>query len=391
MKKKIAVVVQRYGLKVNGGSELHCRQLVERLQKFFDMTVLTTCALDYYSWKNHYPSGLHCIHGIHVQRFPVDFERNKKSFDALSVQVFSYPSDVTNGEKWMKAQGPYSSKLFSYISQHEADYDFFIFFTYLYATTYFGISLVKDTKKIILIPTAHDEPPIYLKIFDSVFRSPNKIIYNTETERNFIHQRFHNTHITNILAGVGVEFPQNYTPHPGDFVKKYGLNYYIIYVGRIDESKGCKEMFEYFFEYKKSTHSPIQLVLLGKAEMDIPRHKDLIVLGFVSDQDKFDAIVGAQCMVVPSPYESLSMSLLESFLCKKAVLVNGRCAVLKNHCIQSNGGLWYSNVAEFIEGLDYLLSHNDEMKIMENNGYSYVQKNYQWDLIIEKIRQVFCQ
>lgn len=411
MKKKIAVVIQRYGLEVNGGAELLCRQLAERLQKNFDITVLTTRALDYYSWKDHYEAGTSNIHGVTVNRFSVDFERNKKSFDDLSRVVYSTPHDTVAGEKWMKEQGPCSSELFSYIERHEGDFDFFLFFTYLYATTYYGMSAIKNKKKIVLVPAAHDEPPICLKIFDSVFHSPSRIIYNTEAERDFVHRRFNNANVQNIVAGVGVEFPPNYTKHTADFVKKYGLSQgksekfatdrlrlqqkkcfaelpqYVIYAGRIDESKGCKEMFEYFLQYKKSTHSPLQLVLLGKAEMDIPHHNDIISLGFVSDQDKFDAILGAECMIVPSLYESLSISLLEAFLCQKAVFVNGRCEVLKNHCLQSNGGLWYTNAVEFIEGLHYLSTKPLERNIMGRNGHSYVLQHYQWDSIIEKIRQ----
>ncbi|MBI2463461.1 glycosyltransferase family 4 protein [Candidatus Peregrinibacteria bacterium] len=449
MKKKIAVVIQRYGLEVNGGAELLCRQLSERLQGIFDITVLTTRALDYYSWKNHYKQGVSKIYGVTVHRFPVDFERNKKKFDDLSRIVYATPHDTSAGEKWMKEQGPCSSELFSYIEKHERDFNFFLFFTYLYATTYYGIQAIKNKKKIVLVPAAHDEPPIRLKIFDSVFHSPNQIIFNTEAERDFVHHRFDNEHIQNIVAGVGVEFPPNYIRHAADFVKKYigtsekrhfenenakiraktlkddedvseedtarrseafaaeslhlqskecfsevpkrkgcfsGLSQYVIYAGRIDESKGCKEMFEYFLEYKKLTHSSLQLVLLGKAEMDIPSHPDIIALGFISDQDKFDAICGARFMIVPSPYESLSISLLEAFLCQKTVLVNGRCEVLKNHCVQSNGGLWYGNAGEFIEGLDYLLTHKNEREIMEKNGYQYVLQNYQWNLIIEKIK-----
>ena len=79
MKKKILFVVQRYGLEVNGGAELHCRQLAERLKDDYDVSVLTTCAIDYVTWKNEYKEGIEHINGVKVIRKKVDFERNQKN------------------------------------------------------------------------------------------------------------------------------------------------------------------------------------------------------------------------------------------------------------------------------------------------------------------------
>lgn len=388
MKKKIAFVIQRYGTEINGGAELHCRQVVERLEPYFDITVLTTCATDYYSWKNDYKPGKTDVNGVNVIRFPVDFKRDKVSFDLLSQRALANLDDMELGEEWMKQQGPYSSKLFDYIEQYQEEYDRIVFFTYLYANTYFGMARVKDLSKIVLIPTAHDEPPIYLRIFDRVFRSPKTIIYNTETEREFIWRRFQNREIANIVAGVGVEFPNDYIDKSADFKQRYGLDHYVVYVGRIDESKGCKEMFEYFLNYKKESPSGLKLVLMGKEEMDVPKTEDILSLGFVDDQQKFDGIFGSKFMIVPSPYESLSMSLLEAFLCKKTILVNGRCAVLKNHCLKSNGGLWYGNHAQFCEGMAYLLQNADERMTMGENGQKYVQEKYNWPKITDAVRKL---
>ncbi|MDD4110573.1 MAG: glycosyltransferase family 4 protein [Clostridia bacterium] len=390
MKKKLAFVIQRYGLEVNGGAELHCRQLAEHLKDDFDVEVLTTCAIDYYTWKNEYKEGETEINGIKVIRFPVDFERDKKDFDNYTQKAFANPGNLEIGEEWMKKQGPYSSKLFSYIEDNQNDYDYIIFFTYLYANTYFGMQKVKDKSKVVLVPTAHDEPPIYLKIFDSVFSCPSKIIYNTYAERNFVFNRFNNNRIENIVAGVGVEFPERYSENHGRFKAKYNLDHYALYVGRIDESKGCKEMFEYFLDYKRNNPSSLKLVLFGKEEIIIPKteNDDIVSLGFVSDNDKFDGIFGADFLIIPSRYESLSMVLLESFLCGKPVLVNGKSEVLKDHCISSNGGLWYENKFEFVEECDDLLYKEDYSRLLGENGGKYVMENYSWHKIIEKVIQI---
>src|SRR5688572_24084988 len=75
---RIAFVVQRYGLEVNGGAELHCRQLAEHVlarDEVRRVKVLTTCARDHTTWANHYPAGTSTLHGVEVERLRVPFER----------------------------------------------------------------------------------------------------------------------------------------------------------------------------------------------------------------------------------------------------------------------------------------------------------------------------
>ena len=53
----LAFVVQRYGLEINGGAELHCRWVAEHMARHWDVEVLTTRAHDYITWADHYPDG----------------------------------------------------------------------------------------------------------------------------------------------------------------------------------------------------------------------------------------------------------------------------------------------------------------------------------------------
>jgi len=170
---KIAFVVQRYGLEVNGGAEFHCRLVAEHLSKYFDVEVLTTCAVDYITWKNDYPEGVETLNGVLVRRFPVDYERDLLKFNKFSEKIFGNIHTCEDEVEWMKLQGPYSTKLLYYIKNTKDDYTYFIFFTYLYCTTFFGLPLVKE--KALLVPTAHDEPPIYLSIFSSLFNNPQAV------------------------------------------------------------------------------------------------------------------------------------------------------------------------------------------------------------------------
>jgi glycosyltransferase involved in cell wall biosynthesis len=374
---KIAFVVQRYGLEVNGGAEFHCRLVAEHLSKYFEVEVLTTCAVDYKTWKNDYPAGTESLNGVLVRRFPVDYERDLLKFNTFSEKIFGNIHTYEDEIEWMKLQGPYSTKLLNYIKNKKDNYTYFIFFTYLYCSTFLGLPMVKE--KALLVPTAHDEPPIYLSIFKSLFKQPSRVIYNTEEEKNFIISKFQVADIPYDIVGVGIDIPNKIDAV--SFIRKYTVDNFIIFVGRVDESKGCQELFDYFIRYKKEKKSSIKLVLLGKKMMVIPEDPDILSLGFVLEHDKFNGIKSAKLLIMPSKYESLSMVLLEAWLCNTAVLVNGKCDVLKGQCIRSNAGLYYENYDEFEECLDVLLANDEMRNTMGKNGMKFVLQNYSWESI----------
>lgn len=377
---KLAFVVQRYGLEVNGGAEFHCRLLAEHLSNYYDVEVITTCAKDYITWKNEYNEGEDIVNNIIVWRFSVDSPRDISIFGKLSDNIFKNYHSIEDEINWIKLQGPYSIKLLNFIRDKKDEYDYFIFFTYLYFPTIYGLHLVRD--KAILIPTAHDEPPIYLSIFESVFKMPKAIVYNTEEEKKFVDSKFKNDDIISDIIGVGIQKIENINGN--DFKKKYNIDKFIIYVGRIDESKGCNQLIEYFIRFKEETRSDIKLTLVGKPVMKVPKHPDIIMPGFISEQDKYNAIGASELLVSPSKYESLSMVIMEAWACNKTVLVNGDCEVLKGQCIKSNGGLYYSNYEEFRECLNLLLDNQKLRDEMGENGRQYVDNNYGWNVIEKK-------
>jgi hypothetical protein len=169
MNRPVAFVVQRCGLEVNGGAEYLCRMVAQRLTAVRPTEVLTTCALDYMTWENHYPPGEERIGDLHIRRFPVAKPRNVEAFNRLSasLQPRVKTAPLAEQEQWMREQGPWSPALLAYLEEHRADYDAFVFVTYLYATTYFGLPLVED--KALLVPLAHDEWPIYFTMWDRFF------------------------------------------------------------------------------------------------------------------------------------------------------------------------------------------------------------------------------
>ncbi|MCD7811788.1 MAG: glycosyltransferase family 4 protein [Ruminococcus sp.] len=387
--KKIALVNQRYGLEVNGGSEYYTRLIAERLTSDYEVDVITTKALDYTTWANHYECDEETINGVHVLRFPVERERaadfNEYNGEYLSY-IQSHERDISKEEIWFGKQGPYCPKAIEYIRESRDKYDVFIFVTYLYYLSVKGIPEVAD--KAIFIPTAHEEPFIHFKTFESIFKLPAAYVFLTDEEKSLVQKLFGCGDIPCGVMGTGVEVPC--TPDPDAFRRKFKISGdYIIYVGRIDEGKDCPTLFRYFTEYKKRRpESGLKLVLMGKQVCEIPKHRDIISLGFVSEEDKFSGISGAKCLVLPSRFESLSISVLEAMTLSVPVIVNGVCDVLKGHCLKSNGGLYYMNYFEFEGILDYIFSHDAEYKLMCGNARAYIRENYEWDVIMKRFRSI---
>lgn len=379
--KKIAVVVQRYGKDVIGGSETHARVLSEYLSRYYNIEVLTTCARYLETWKNFYKAGSEVINGINVKRFKNN-SRRSLFFKLFYRYIFTRKDKVGLDKQlnYIKLQGPYCPDLIDYINKNQYDYDLFIFMTYLYFTTVFGLFTVPE--KSVLIPTSHDEKPIYLDIFKAIFRIPRAIIYNTPEEKKFIERVFHNAHIENEICGVGIDDLQG---NGYEFRNKYKINTrFILFLGRIDKGKKCDVIIDYFRKYKLQNNIDLNFVLIGQKSVDIPRQNDIIYLGRLSDADRLNALKSAYVTVHPSDVESFSLSLMESFYQKTPALVNGNCDVLKAHCLRSNGGYSYSNFEEFVEKLNLILSDNTIRDRLGENGFRYVSENYSWNVIGKK-------
>ncbi len=383
---KLAIVVQRYGADINGGAELHARYVAERLARHAEVQVFTTCAKDYVTWKNELPAGDETVNGITVKRFPVARPRQPEDFGRRSVTVFEQTHSVQDELKWLDSEGPTSPALIKHITRVKHDVDFFVFFSARYYHSFHGVRAVAD--KAVLVPTAEREPSIGLNIFGPIFRGVRAIMYNSLEERAMLQAVANNRQVPGVVVGVGSEIPERVQPWRAK--RKFGLKRpYALYIGRIDENKGCGELFEYFGRYAATFPDGLDLVLAGSAVMPIPQHPRIKHLGFVSDEDKFDALGGADFLIMPSPFESLSMVALEAWALGRPVLANGRCDVLRGQAIRSNAGLFYESYEEFAETMYVLEATGPLNQILGRNGREFFKRHYAWPVIERKYMEMF--
>jgi glycosyltransferase involved in cell wall biosynthesis len=401
---RIAFVVQRYGAEILGGSEYHCRLIAERMATRHEIDVLTTCARDYVTWKNEYPEGTDRIKGVTVRRFANAHTRDLQAFNQYSDWIFHNPHSREDELKWLEMQGPWSPALLEYLRRHEKSYDALIFFTYLYAPTVLGLEV--NPTRSILVPTAHDEPAIHLDIYKELFRLPSAIAYNTDVERDFLKTTFTIRTVAEETVGCGVDLMQGEQAdgepvalRDGDEevdvltqIRSKGIPFrrrhrlqgdFLLYGGRIDAGKGCEELLEYFTSYKEHGGDAL-LVLMGVKLMQLPEVPWVKFAGLLSERERLHALEAATVVVVPSPYESLSLLALEAMAVGTPVLCNGRSDVLVEHCLKSNAGLFYTDRDEFVEAAKLLLADERLRRAMGRNGREYVKRNYRWDTIMAK-------
>jgi glycosyltransferase involved in cell wall biosynthesis len=403
-KQKVALIVQRYGMQINGGAEMHARMIAERLLDKYDVTVLTSCALDYEFWEPVLPEGETEENGVKIIRFKNkkrDVGTQEKAYAAVKktfhvylryklFKLFNYWIPFSkkqdcfdkNNLAWLEAQGPAMPDLIDYLRSNNHEYNAFIFFTALYYPTALGILEVKP--KSILVPTMHVEAASFFPVYQAVMKSAAWIMYNTLSEKRFSEKIFPIANTKNAVVAVGIDLPDLNTKNM-HVLNKFGIiDNYIVYVGRIDKSKGCDELINFFLRYIQQTKQPIKLVMVGKSVLDFKGHEAVIFTGFVSDEEKVQLMMQATALIIPSKYESLSLVLLESLACKVPVIANGNTEVLKDHIDASNGGWAYTNFKSFSNSMDQLLSSKELVLQKGQHGFNYVQENYSWPSVMQK-------
>ena len=165
-----------------------------------------------------------------------------------------------------------------------------------------------------------------------------------------------------------------------------GINVpFVLYLGRIDPNKGCAALVRHFERYITEGGRPLQLVMAGPVNMPLPEHPQVKTLGFVDDATREALLSSAAVLVVPSPFESLSLALLEAWNHGVPALVNGRCSVLKGQTLRADGGLSYRNFDEFSRELSYLIDRADVARQLGAQGRAYVDREYRWPHVMEKI------
>lgn len=374
-----------------GGAETLARLLAEQLvARGHGVDVLTTCAVNHFTWANTLPQGYSCESGVGVHRFPVAPRDGKRHQHLHGAIARGFPATYAEQVEWM-ATSVFSGDLLA----AAGDYDWLIALPYLFGTTFW--TTVAHPARTVLMPCLHDEQHAHQSVVVDALTSARGIMANAAGEKRLI-ERLMRAHRppagspnANEPAIVGAGFDDAERPDEAKvaaFRRRHRLpEDYLLYAGRREQAKGLDDLFDFYRAFRRecSDGAPA-LVLMGTGDLATPHdlRPHVVDLGFVDLADRATVYAGASVLIQPSRLESFGMVLFEAWLAGTPVLVNSASEVLRDHIDASAGGLAYGDAAEFAVALNSLLGDAGLRTDMAAAGRAYTLGEFSWDSVVER-------
>jgi glycosyltransferase involved in cell wall biosynthesis len=380
---KLGFIVPRYGLEVHGGAELAARLLAEHVaaRPGWSAEVFTTCAQDAATWQDVYAPGTVSINGVSVHRFRSRAGRGTE-FAAARTAALRDPRTASPSvaARYVEQLGPVCPDAVD--AAEASTCPVVAVGPYLYHPTVTGVS--KLGSRAVLHAAAHDEPDIRLPIYRDTFARAGAFVHWSDPEQCLVSSLFPTTMTTpQLVLGLGTE------PGTGDATTArraldLGEDPYVLCLGRTLDAKGTTMLARFFAASRARRRDPLQLVCAGPIVDRPPGAPGVRVTGPVDEATKWGLLRGATALVSPSPAESLSIVLLESWSVGTPALVNGACSVTVDQCVRSGGGLWFDSFGTFDVALDRLAGRSQLRRRLGDAGRAFVERHYTWPIVIDR-------
>ena len=380
MADRIAFVCPRLaGAGAVGGAETLLRNLaVHAAARGYAVDFLTTCAQSHFTWENTLPPGHVRQDGLDIHFFPVD-DRDIPTFLAIQQRIDrGHPVTPDEELAWLR-NGVCSSGLLAHLDAHADSYRAIVLGPYLFGLTYFA-ALAHPTRAL-LVPCLHDEPFARLAAMRRLFGETAGCLFNSAAERELARELFGFPDSRARVVGMGLDA---FDADPAAFAARHGIPApYVLYSGRREPLKGTPLICDYMHAFRRRTGRDVRLVFTGSGQIDAPPDlwPAITDAGFVSEQEKHEAMAGALAFIHPSVNESFGIVLLESFLAGTPALVHAKSRVLVSQCRAANAGLWFRHYPDFETQLSYLLDNPDARRALGENGRRFVATRYSWPVV----------
>ncbi|MGI8563742.1 MAG: glycosyltransferase family 4 protein [Candidatus Dormibacter sp.] len=377
---KLAIVVPRLTDKIVGGAELLALWLAQRLLKVgHEVEVLTTCAVDHYTWKNVLPAGLDRIGEVPVRRYRAD-ERDIGLFAQLEHAIQGHYRLSREEELLWLRNGVVSSALEADLAKRASSYDAILALPYLFGTTYFAYATAPD--RTVVIPCLHDEAYARLGVIAEMLGGARGLMFNSAPEADLA-LRFQKSLAPSTVVGAGFDPPGPTDPELAR--RLYDLpELFLLYVGRLEGGKNVPLLLENFLRYRERRSTELSLLLLGSGDVQFPAKRGIRQLQ-IDWQHRDSVYRAATVLCQPSRMESFSIVMMQAWLAERPIIVHAESPVTRGHCVQSNGGLWFSIYPEFEEVLDRLLRSSQLRQTLGRQGRAFVLREYSWAAVVKRL------
>jgi glycosyltransferase involved in cell wall biosynthesis len=380
-KGRIAIVPPRFGDDVVGGAEAVLREIGDGLAaRDWEVDVLTTCARSHYDWQNAYPPGASRVGDVTVHRFRTvqDGERTRRDVLEGRIQL-GLPIDADEQQVWLHGNARVPD-LFHYLVREQANYRAIVLAPYLFWTTATCWRIAPH--KTIVMPCLHDEHYAYLDVFRPVLSEPAQVWFLSEPEHELAHKL--GPVGPHRVTGAGVHELPSY-----DASRFARSRPFVLYAGRREDGKGWPQCLGAFTRAVVEFGADLDLVTFGVGPVDpAPAVADRVHdLGFLPQEQIGDAFSAAAAYIQPSPNESFSVTLMQSWLAGTPVIANAASEVVAWHCRRSGAGVVYESAEELVQALVLLGADPHALDGMAAAGRDYVLREYAWPRVLDGIEE----
>ncbi len=383
---RIGFVPPRYGAEVVGGAEAVLTEMAHGFAaRGWEVDVLTTCAKDHVTWANHYPEGESTDGLVTVRRFSTQTDTPGKARERIGQQMLAgHGANISEQQLWVNDSLRVSG-LWHYVLDNADQYRALVLGPYMFWTT-FAVSQIMP-ERTILMPCLHDEATAYLDLFAPCFSGSRGLWFLSEPEAQLA-ASIHRLTPRHEVIGAGIEQPQSYDPT--SFREKFSIaSPFLYYAGRREWGKGWTELLAAFAALIEETNADLKLVTSGVGALDAPPSiaDRVIDVGFLSPEDRNNAMAAAAAYVQPSALESFSRTVLEAWLAGTPVIANAGSEVVSWHIERSQAGLVYETERELIEALRLVVERPQSLASLAAPGRQYVIDHYTPDDVMDRAEQ----
>lgn len=384
MSLRLAVVSPRFEPVTAVGAEVQAAGFARRLaNRGHTVELLTTCARDLVTWKNHYAPGLYSDGAFPVRRFPLDprSQRRRRTETGWRLERGETPA-VEEQADWIRSRG-WSSELTGYLAEHGSRYDAFIVAPAVSGTVW---ALPESVlKRSLLLAALPEGPKGELPILAERYSRVAAFLAGSVAERGRAADLLGLPQERIVMAAAPVADAER----DGDaFRRRHGLEVpFLFCTGRRSRRKGTARLIEYVRLLVRREDVDLRLVLAGEDEVEIPADaRDFVVdLHFIDDRDRNDGYAAALACCQPSREEGLGLSPLEGWLAGRPVLADAAGGVTAERCRTSGGGIVYAGWHEFAEAVLLMMREPETAAAAGRRGREFVLAEWSWERCLAEV------